>query len=119
MKDLRIIQNRPLDSMLIVDNYVSAFGTQLANGIPILPYQGESSDSELLHLRTYLRKLLNQGDNVVEANKLVFSLDRLRQCKESTQYLQHLLATANLLPWLVGQDFDGSPAPPPSDSEST
>lgn len=105
--------------MLIVDNYVSAFGTQLANGIPILPFQGESNDCELLQLRTYLHKLLNQGDNLVEANKFVFSLDKLRQCKESTQYLQHLLATAENLPWLVGKDFDGSPAPPPSDSEST
>lgn len=36
IKDLRIIKNRPLSKMLIVDNLVHSFGLQIDNGIPIL-----------------------------------------------------------------------------------
>jgi len=36
IKDLRIIKNRPLSDLVIVDNLVHSFGLQLDNGIPIL-----------------------------------------------------------------------------------
>lgn len=38
IKDLRIIKNRQLKDMIIVDNLVHSFGLQIDNGIPILEY---------------------------------------------------------------------------------
>lgn len=36
IKDLRIIQNRDLKDIIMVDNLVHSFGLQITNGIPIL-----------------------------------------------------------------------------------
>lgn len=36
IKDLRIIKNRTLKDIVLVDNLVHSFGLQLENGIPIL-----------------------------------------------------------------------------------
>lgn len=38
IKDLRIIKNRGLKDLILVDNLVHSFGLQLDNGIPILEY---------------------------------------------------------------------------------
>ena len=38
IKDLRIIRNRNLKDIVIVDNLVHSFGLQLENGVPILEY---------------------------------------------------------------------------------
>ena len=48
IKDLRIIKNRKLKDIVIVDNLVHSFGLQLDNGIPILEYLKGDSDCELL-----------------------------------------------------------------------
>ena len=41
MKDLRIIANRSLKDMVIVDNAVYSFAFQLDNGIPIVPFYSD------------------------------------------------------------------------------
>lgn len=61
VKDLRIL-NRPFDSVVLVDNSTCAFGFQLANGIPIIPFTGDPKDMELLLLTEYLENLLNKPD---------------------------------------------------------
>jgi len=38
IKDLRIIRNRGLKDLIIVDNLVHSFGLQIENSIPILEY---------------------------------------------------------------------------------
>jgi CTD small phosphatase-like protein 2 len=38
IKDLRIITNRTLKDIVMVDNLVHSFGLQLTNGIPILDF---------------------------------------------------------------------------------
>jgi CTD small phosphatase-like protein 2 len=53
IKDLRII-NRPLDRIAIVDDSTYAFGFQLENGVPIIPYTGDPEDNELILLSQYL-----------------------------------------------------------------
>lgn len=57
IKDLRIIKNRNLNDLVIVDNAVYSFGFQLDNGIPILPFYDDKSDEEMLHLIYYLKCL--------------------------------------------------------------
>ena len=56
IKDLRIIKNRELKDMIIVDNLVHSFGFQLDNGVPILEFINDSSDMELRYLADYLLK---------------------------------------------------------------
>ena len=62
IKDLRIIKNRTLKEVVIVDNAVYSFGYQLDNGIPIIPYYDNPKDEELLHLIHYLDCLENSKD---------------------------------------------------------
>ena len=57
IKDLRIIKNRSLKDLVIVDNAVYSFGFQLDNGVPILPFYDDKLDEEMLHLIYYLKCL--------------------------------------------------------------
>ena len=50
--------NRNLSRVIIVDDQAYAFGFQIDNGVLILPYKGESSDTELLTLTEYLISLM-------------------------------------------------------------
>ena len=50
IKDLRIIKNRDLKDMVIVDNLLHSFGLQIDNGIPILEFTGNKKDEELRYL---------------------------------------------------------------------
>ena len=45
IKDLRIIKNRTLEHIIIVDNLVHSFGLQLDNGIPILDFVDNKQDT--------------------------------------------------------------------------
>jgi CTD small phosphatase-like protein 2 len=47
LKDLRVIQNRGFEDLVIVDNMVESFGYQLSNGVPILEFKGSPEDTEL------------------------------------------------------------------------
>lgn len=76
IKDLRIIKNRNLKDMVIVDNAVYSFGFQLDNGIPILPFYDDKADEEMLHLIYYL-KCLVQFEDIREQNKKAFQLKEL------------------------------------------
>ena len=57
IKDLRVISNRSLDDMLLVDNAAYSFGHFVGNGIPILSFFDDRSDKELLYLTDYLEGL--------------------------------------------------------------
>jgi CTD small phosphatase-like protein 2 len=76
IKDLRIIKNRSMKDLVIVDNAVYSFGFQLDNGIPILPFYDDKNDEEMLHLVYYL-KCLSQFDDVREQNRKAFQLKEL------------------------------------------
>lgn len=56
IKDLRILKNRSLKDIVIVDNLVHSFGFQLENGIPIMEFIDDYSDMELKYLADYLLK---------------------------------------------------------------
>lgn len=70
VKDLRVL-NRPHSSTVLVDNSTSAFGFQLSNGVPIVPFTGDPSDTELLLLAEYLDNLSDVPD-VRTVNKAHF-----------------------------------------------
>ena len=54
IKDLRIIKNRELKNIIIVDNLVHSFGFQIDNGIPIVEWHNDKKDTELKYLTDYL-----------------------------------------------------------------
>lgn len=74
IKDLRIIRNRDLKNMIIVDNLVHSFGFQLDNGVPIMEFLGEQNDAELKHLVPYLYEAWKADDiRIFNRNRLQLS----------------------------------------------
>lgn len=76
IKDLRIIKNRKLKNMVIVDSLVHSFGFQLDNGIPILEWTGDQKDEELQHLIDYLVEAQTY-DDVREFNRIKLRIKEL------------------------------------------
>lgn len=74
IKDLRIVKNRNLKNMVIVDNHAHAFALQLENGIPIIEWKGDRSDQELKYLLHYLIEL-STVDDVRTSNKKNLKLE--------------------------------------------
>ncbi|CAD8154277.1 unnamed protein product [Paramecium octaurelia] len=71
IKDLRIIANKQIKNMLIVDNLAHSFGFQIENGIPILEWHDDKNDQELKYLATYLMEAADQEDlRLFNKNKL-------------------------------------------------
>lgn len=62
IKDLRIIKNRDLKNLIIVDNLSHSFGFQIDNGIPILEWHNDARDTELKYLADYLIEASQQDD---------------------------------------------------------
>ena len=87
IKDLRILANRDLKDMVIVDNAVYSFGYQLENGIPIVPFYYNKNDTELQSLTKFLKELYHQLD-VREHNKKTFRLHHYVDI-ESQEELMH------------------------------
>ena len=78
IKDLRIFKNRDLKDMIIVDNAVYSFGSQLANGVPITPFKDDSEDREFQYLMNYLM-ILKDCDDMRELNKEAFKMEQVYQ----------------------------------------
>lgn len=78
MKDLRIIANRDLKDLILIDNIATSFAFNVNNGIPILPFYDNHSDDELRHLTFYLNCLKEQQvEDVRNHNKEAFGLIKL------------------------------------------
>lgn len=73
IKDLRILKDRNLSDVVLVDNSAISFAFQLDNGIPILPYYNNKEDRELLHLIEYLKPIALEPD-LREHNRVNFKL---------------------------------------------
>ena len=78
VKDLRILKNRSLRDVILVDNSVFSFAFQLENGVPIIPYYDDPMDTELYHLMSYMQDVRSAKD-VRTHNRTVFSLLELQQ----------------------------------------
>ena len=68
VKDLRVIRNRQMKDLVLVDNSVYSFAYQIDNGIPIISYYDDPNDEELLHLMYYI-KCLADCDDVRDKNR--------------------------------------------------
>jgi CTD small phosphatase-like protein 2 len=62
VKDLRIIKDRKLKDILIVDNSILSFAFQLDNGIPIKSYNRQDGDEELLYMVSFLEEIVSYQD---------------------------------------------------------
>jgi TFIIF-interacting CTD phosphatase-like protein len=78
VKDLSLFcgerSNLSIDNLLLVDNMIYSFAFHLENGIPILDYEGDNRDSELLHLMNYLNKI-KDCENIRRENEKVYKLN--------------------------------------------
>ena len=82
IKDLRVIRNRDLKDLILVDNSVYSFGFQLDNGVPIIPYFNDPTDQELVYLAQYVLSLAN-SDDVREQNAATFQLREFKRASLS------------------------------------
>ncbi|CAD8137321.1 unnamed protein product [Paramecium octaurelia] len=76
IKDLRLIGNKDLKDILIVDNLAHSFGFQIENGIPILEWYSDQNDQELKYLIDYLMDAVKYPD-LREYNTKKLRLDDL------------------------------------------
>lgn len=81
IKDLRIIKNRQLSDIVIVDNLVHSFGLQIDNGIPILDFIDNKEDKELLGLE----KILLELKDVTDVREFIKNKISLRKCLEISE----------------------------------
>lgn len=82
VKDLRIIRDRDIKDIIIVDNSIISFAYQLDNGIPIKAYMRQEKDEELLFMVTFLEEIYSYPDPRSHIKK-TFCLKDLRNrfCK--------------------------------------
>ena len=62
IKDLRIISNRELKDIVMVDNLVHSFGLQITNGVPILEFLYNSQDTEFQGIQKLLVEASTKDD---------------------------------------------------------
>eukprot|EP01017_Pseudomicrothorax_dubius_P006272 TRINITY_DN11761_c0_g2_i1.p1 TRINITY_DN11761_c0_g2~~TRINITY_DN11761_c0_g2_i1.p1 ORF type:complete len:570 (+),score=131.38 TRINITY_DN11761_c0_g2_i1:129-1838(+) len=70
LKDLRILRDRKLEDIVIIDNSPYAFALQIENGITIPAYYEGTSDEEMIHLLTICRRLRDVPNTREEVRKL-------------------------------------------------
>jgi len=90
IKDLRVIGNRNLRDMVLIDNAAYSYGFQLENGIPIVPFYDNKADQELRHLIPYL-KFLGSVEDLREVNKQTFKLHHFGAYDEAEELLERVI----------------------------
>lgn len=81
VKDLRIIEDRELKDVVLVDNSIISMAFNIDNGIPVAPfYRWTKNDEELLFLHSYLEELYHEED-IREHNKDKFKLRDIQDGK--------------------------------------
>ena len=67
IKEARVI-NRPLESLVIVDDQLLAWPNDLTNIVPITPYMAQKDDRELTRVGQYLEKIATSGLSPMQYN---------------------------------------------------
>lgn len=89
IKDLRVLMNRSMSDIILVDNAAYSFAFQIDNGLPILPYYDNKSDIELKHLMNFLKSVHHVRD-IREVNKKLLKVSRFPEYKDPVDLLQNL-----------------------------
>ena len=87
VKDLRIIKDRDLDSVILVDNSIISFAYNMDNGVPCAAfYRWTKNDEELLYMHSYLNELFHM-DDIRDHNRDKFKLKAIQDgdVKENEQ----------------------------------
>ena len=69
LKDLRILKDRDLKDLILVDNAAYSFGLQIDNGIPIIPFYENKKDRELKEVADFILDYLNDAYDVRDVIK--------------------------------------------------
>lgn len=77
--------------MVIIDNCIGGYANHVRNGIPIFPFEGDSSDMELIYLKDYLLRLEQQEGCFAENNLKTFLLGELRWYTNAEQYAENII----------------------------
>lgn len=81
VKDLRIVQDRELENMVLVDNSIISMAYNIDNGIPVAPFfRWTKGDEEFLFLHSYLDELFHVED-IREHNREKFKLQEIQDGK--------------------------------------
>lgn len=62
VKDLRIIKDRNLSDVILVDNSIISFAFNMDNGVPISAFVRQPNDEEFLYLVSYLEEVYSYTD---------------------------------------------------------
>lgn len=73
VKDLRVLGQRNLQDVLIIDNAAYSFGYHVDNGIPCIPFYDNKADQQLKHFIVYAKYLASIPD-IVAFNREYFKL---------------------------------------------
>lgn len=87
IKDLRILKNRDLKNVVLVDNAACSFCFQISNGIPIIPFYDNKQDRELKYLTDFLIRLYKKDDVRVYLDK-TFRLSAYAECYSEEEALE-------------------------------
>lgn len=79
IKDIRILNNRSLESVVIIDDNVFSFSSQMENGIYVPSFQGEEGDTTLLDLIPFLSNLIGLEDVRPKVSQFSGVYDLLKQ----------------------------------------
>lgn len=62
VKDLRVLGNRDMSRVVLIDNSPHSYMFQKKNGIPVVSFYEDEQDNELLKLENFLMGLLKVKD---------------------------------------------------------
>ena len=75
IKDLRVLADRNVDDVIIIDNFCYSFALNLENGIPIAPFTDAKEDEELRFLAERL-STMDENESAIQFVYDNFGLDQ-------------------------------------------
>ena len=77
VKDLRIFNNVDLKKIVLLDNSMYSFASQINNGILINTFINDKSDNELYNALEYLVKYIYPAEDVRDVNERFFNFRQI------------------------------------------